>query len=58
MPRPKTPRKTRNAFGGYSVSFAGRQETLEQIFGADDITPAEMTKRLWDYVKKHKLAGR
>ena len=45
-------------FGGYSISFKGRKETAEQIFGTGKLAPSEMTKRIWTYVKKHKLAGK
>ena len=33
------------AFGGYAISFAGRKETAEQIFGKKPIAPSEMTKK-------------
>ena len=33
------------AFGGYAISFTGRQETVEQVFGKKPIAPSEMTKR-------------
>lgn len=42
-------------FGGYSVSFAGRKETLEQIFGRSPIAPSIMTKKLWAFIKKKRL---
>jgi hypothetical protein len=45
-------------FGGYSIDFTGRQETLEEVFGTADLSPSEMTKRLWDFVKKHGLDGK
>jgi len=45
----------KKAFGGYSVSFAGRDDTLEKLFGSKPIAPSEMTKRLWKYVKAHRL---
>jgi len=47
--------KKKKAFGGYSVSFAGRKDTLEQVFGKAPIAPSAMTKKLWGYVKSHKL---
>lgn len=58
MARAKTPRKNPKAFGGYQVSFAGRTETVEDVFGAAALAPSEMTKRLWSYVKKYRLATR
>ncbi len=32
------------AFGGYAISFQGRTDSLESLFGATPIGPAEMTK--------------
>lgn len=49
-------RTTKKPFGGCTVSFEGRTETLEQIFGKNPITPSEMTKKIWDFVKSKKLA--
>ena len=40
------------AFGGYAISFQGRTDSLESLFGAEPIGPAEMTKKLWSYVKR------
>ena len=51
----KTKRKTKKAFGGYSISFKNRVESLEQIFGRADIPPSEMTKKLWNFIKKKRL---
>jgi len=47
--------KKKKAFGGYSISFAGRKETLEQVFGKTPIAPSEMTKKLWKLVKSKRL---
>ena len=47
---------TKKNFGGYAVSFGGRHESLEAIMGSKPIGPAEMTKRLWAFIKKHRLA--
>ena len=41
-------------FGGYAISFSGRTETVEQVFGKVEITPSEMTKRIWKFVKAKK----
>jgi hypothetical protein len=46
------------AFGGYAINFAGRQETVEQVFGKKPIAPSEMTKRIWAFVKSQSLANR
>ncbi len=45
-------------FGGYAVSFAGRQETMEQVFGKGDLPPSQMTKKLWKFIKAKRLARR
>ncbi len=44
------------AFGGYTISFKGRKETVEQVFGKAPLPPSQMTKKLWVYVKSKKLA--
>ncbi len=43
-------------FGGYAISFKGREESLEKVFGSKPVAPSEMTKKLWAFVKKHKLS--
>ncbi|MFH0948901.1 MAG: hypothetical protein V1802_00255 [Candidatus Aenigmatarchaeota archaeon] len=48
----------KKAFGGYTICFAGRKETVEDVFGKGKITPSEMTKKIWHYVKGKKLAGK
>jgi len=45
-------------FGGYAINFAGRQETVEQVFGNKPIAPSEMTKRIWKFVKANSLSNR
>ena len=45
-------------FGGYAIDFAGRKETVEQVFGNKPIAPSEMTKRIWKFVKSKSLANR
>ena len=46
------------AFGGYSINFDGCNDTLTAVFGDKPIPPSEMTKKLWVYVKRKKLAGK
>lgn len=46
------------AFGGYAISFAGRKETVEQVFGNTPIAPSEMTKKIWAFVKAKSLSNR
>jgi hypothetical protein len=48
----------KKAFGGYTISFAGRKETLEDVFGKGSLTPSEMTKKLWNFVKSKNLASK
>jgi chromatin remodeling complex protein RSC6 len=45
----------KKAFGGYSISFKGCTDSLEQIMGSTPIGPSEMTKKIWSYVKRKKL---
>ncbi len=44
-------------FGGYAISFSGRTETVEQVFGSGKVTPSEMTKKIWKFIKAKKLAS-
>ena len=46
------------AFGGYAISFAGRKETVEKVFGSKPIAPSEMTKKIWEFVKAKGLSNR
>ncbi|MBU5537652.1 MAG: hypothetical protein QW818_03055 [Candidatus Aenigmatarchaeota archaeon] len=46
----------KKAFGGYNISFKGVKDTLESVFGTAALAPSEMTKKLWAFVKKRKLA--
>jgi hypothetical protein len=46
------------AFGGYTICFAGRKESMEEVFGKGKITPSDMTKKLWAFVKSKRLAGK
>ena len=45
-------------FGGYAINFAGRKETVEQVFGNKPIAPSEMTKRIWKFIKSKNLSNR
>ncbi len=45
-------------FGGYTITFKGRKDTVESVFGSSPIPPNVMTKKIWAYVKKHKLGGK
>ena len=46
------------AFGGYSINFKGCGDTMESVFGSAPIGPSDMTKKIWAYVKRKKLAGK
>lgn len=48
----------KKAFGGYKICFAGRKETVEDVFGRGGLAPSEMTKKLWHFIKSKKLAGK
>lgn len=48
----------KTAFGGYAISFAGRKETVEDVFGKKPIAPSEMTKKIWAFVKSKSLSNR
>jgi len=43
-------------FGGYAICFKGRKETVEQVFGKAPLAPSAMTKKIWVFVKKKRLA--
>jgi len=45
-------------FGGYAINFAGRKETVEQVFGNKPIAPSEMTKKIWVFIKSKRLSNR
>jgi len=45
-------------FGGYAIQFSGRQDTLEQVFGKKPVTPSEMTKKIWTFIKSKHLANK
>jgi len=47
--------KTKKPFGGYTISFKNRKETLEQVFCKYSIPPTQMTKKLWKFVKAKRL---
>ena len=49
---------SKKAFGGFAINFAGRKETLEQVFGSKPVGPSEMTKRIWKFVKSKRLGSR
>ncbi len=55
----KSSTKTKKpAFGGYAINFAGRTETVEQVFGNKPIAPSEMTKKIWVFIKSNHLSNK
>ncbi|MFH0713367.1 MAG: hypothetical protein V1722_02285 [Candidatus Micrarchaeota archaeon] len=49
----------RKPFGGYSISFkAVSDATLSEVFGTGALTPSEMTKKLWVFIKKKGLSSK
>ena len=50
--------KKKAAFGGYSINFKGCKDSAESIFGSKPIGPSVMTKKIWAYVKRKRLARR
>lgn len=46
----------RKAFGGYSICFKGCKDPIQKIFGSKRLGPSQMTKKLWGYVKRKRLA--
>lgn len=58
MAKAKAARGGKKPFGGFSISFKGVDDSLESVFGGAPIGPAEMTKKLWVFVKRKKLSGK
>ncbi len=49
----------RKPFGGYTISFkAAADSTLGEVFGTSPVTPSEMTKKIWAFVKKKGLSSK
>lgn len=46
------------SFGNYKISFKGRKETLESVFGSEGLKPGEMIKKLWAFIKVQKLSNK
>lgn len=46
-------------FGGYSISFKSVADaTLGEVFGTGGVTPSEMTKKLWTFIKRKGLSSK
>lgn len=39
----------------YEIDFKGRTETMENVFGDKPISPTEMVRALWKFIKINKL---
>jgi len=49
----------KKAFGGYHVNFKKVKDwPISKIFGTGDLAPSEMTKKIWQFVKKNHLSGK
>lgn len=49
----------RKPFGGYSISFKSVSDsTLGEVFGSGGLTPSEMTKKLWAFIKRKGLSSK
>ena len=46
-------------FGNYAINFKKVADvTLSEVFGTSDMKPSEMTKKLWEFVKKNHLSNK
>ena len=44
-------------FGNYAINFSSVSNvTLGEVFGTGDMSPPEMTKKLWNFVKQNNLS--
>ena len=55
MTRKRNQRNRKKPFGGTVILFKGREETFEEVFGKKAVTPAQMTKGIWKFIKKKRL---
>lgn len=46
----------KKAFGGYNICFKGCKDPVEKVFGTGKLAPSQMTKKIWVYIKRKKLA--
>jgi upstream activation factor subunit UAF30 len=49
----KKMKKKKPAFGGYKIK---PDENMAKIIGNKPVSPSEMTKKIWAYIKKKRLA--
>jgi len=55
MSRKINRRKSKKPFGGTVILFKGREETIESVFGKKAISPSQMTKAIWTFIKRRHL---
>jgi chromatin remodeling complex protein RSC6 len=55
--RRKSRSKKKVPFGGYAINFTNCHDTLEEVFGKKPVTPPQMTKLIWKYIKKKRIAS-
>jgi len=48
-------KKARGGLSRMRVNFKGQGKTLEQLFGGKPIPVTDMTKKIWQHVKRYKL---
>ena len=52
-------KKKKPAFGGYHINFKKVADLpISKVFGTGNMGPSDMTKKLWKFIKAHKLAGK
>ncbi len=56
--RKRKGKRGKAAFGGYAINFKGCKDSIEKIMGSTPIGPSVMTKKIWAYVKRKRLARR
>ncbi len=51
-------KKPRKPFGGYLISFAGRSDSIQDVFGKAPMTPGDMNKKIWAFIKLYDLSNK
>ncbi len=54
----KSKSKKKVPFGGYRIDFTNCHETLEEVFGKKPVSPPQMTKLIWKYIKRKRIASK
>jgi len=50
--------KKKVPFGGYGIDFTNCHDTLEEVFGNKPVSPPQMTKLIWKYIKRKRIASK